>query len=132
MILRAITVLFALFLLLVIYLADRNTLPDVLKLMWRLPYGDKVGHFLMLGTMAGLVSLSLKAATWRLGRWRFLWGSTVVAALITVEECSQAFIPHRTFDLVDLSANYAGILCAGFVVRALARRWWPAPGPQEA
>lgn len=129
---RALTVLFALFLGGIIYLADKNTLPAPLTMMWRLPYGDKIGHFVMLGTLATLAGLSLKGATWRLGRWRVLWGSTIVAALITLEEFSQAFIPHRTFDLVDLSANYAGIFCAGFLVRHLARRWWPQPSQEPS
>jgi len=54
-----------------------------------------------------------------------LIGSIIALTLITLEEFSQRLIPYRTFDLVDLIADYSGV----FVFSGLAiyfnkmRRW---------
>ena len=37
-------------------------------------------------------------------------GSIVVLAFATLEECSQYYIPSRTFDLWDLGADFVGVV----------------------
>jgi hypothetical protein len=54
----AAAVLFALFILLVIILADMGQL-GVFGFLNRIPYGDKVGHFLLYGILTLLIDLSL-------------------------------------------------------------------------
>jgi polysaccharide biosynthesis protein VpsQ len=53
----------------------------------------------------------------KIGRLKILLGCTIVAVAMTVEECSQIWFPARTFDLIDLSANYLGITLAGLMWR---------------
>jgi polysaccharide biosynthesis protein VpsQ len=54
----AAAILFALFVLLVIILADMGQL-GVFGFIDRIPYSDKVGHFLLYGILALLIDLSL-------------------------------------------------------------------------
>ena len=79
------------------------------------PYADKLAHFLLIGSATFLLNLSLQNRTiaW-LGR-KWLLGSLIVFILITLEEFSQRFIPGRSFDLLDLTANCAGIFCFGLL-----------------
>ena len=79
------------------------------------PLGDKVAHFCLIGTLALLFNLSLRNARVRLGPREWLIGSLIVFVVVTLEEFSQNFFDHRTFDLVDLSGNYAGIFCFGWL-----------------
>jgi glycopeptide antibiotics resistance protein len=41
---------------------------------------------------------------------------------ITAEEISQMFLANRTFDLIDLSCSYLGIIAGDVVVRGLKRK----------
>jgi hypothetical protein len=117
MVTRWLTIVFGGILILVIALADRGAL-RVGAIQDAVPFSDKLGHFLLMGMLAYLVNLSMGAATIRLGPVTVLRGSALVAVLVTLEEFSQHFFPHRTFSLLDLGADYAGIICFG----ALARR----------
>jgi VanZ family protein len=49
-------------------------------------------------------------------------GSAVVFVLVTLEEVSQLFFKSRTFSLLDLSFDYAGILCGGRLSSMMSRR----------
>lgn len=74
---------------------------------------DKWLHFVLVGTMALLLNLSLNLAAVS-GRFRWLlWGTALMLSLATLEEISQNWISQRTFDLSDLSCNYLGILTIG-------------------
>ncbi len=114
---------------LIIALANKNLLPSFIGQLWTLPYGDKVGHFMLIGGVGFLVNLCLECKTWSLGRLNVLRGSAIVGVLITGEEFSQIFVPHRTFDLGDLACNYAGILCFGWLAVRVSRRLWPEDCP---
>ena len=74
---------------------------------------DKWLHFMLVGTMALLLNLSLNlAAVSRQTPW-LLWGTFVMLLLATLEEFSQQWFSSRTFDLSDLACNYLGILIIG-------------------
>ena len=75
---------------------------------------DKVGHFLLLGT------LSLFAVGF-FGRARWVWVVCVLAALSALEEASQAWFPARTVDARDLAANLTGIVLGGLSATWLTR-----------
>jgi polysaccharide biosynthesis protein VpsQ len=81
------------------------------------PFGDKFGHLFIIGLLAFLLNYALAGRMVKIGRLKILLGCTIVAVAITVEECSQIWFPARTFDLIDLSANYLGIALAGLMWR---------------
>ena len=50
------TILFALFLILIIVLADTGRL-GMLAIVYQIPYADKVGHFVLYGILTLLINL---------------------------------------------------------------------------
>lgn len=70
---------------------------------------DKVGHFVLIGTLAWTLNYALRGRLVPLGFVRVQLGGMIIAIAITIEEVSQIWIPGRQFDLDDLAANYAGI-----------------------
>lgn len=79
------------------------------------PFGDKSGHLLLIGTLTFLLNYGVNGRIVKIGRLKILLGCAIVAVAITVEEFSQISIPARTFDWLDLCANYLGIALAGIV-----------------
>jgi polysaccharide biosynthesis protein VpsQ len=77
------------------------------------PFGDKLGHLILIGTLTFLLNHALNGRMVQIGRAKILLGCAIVGVAITVEEFSQIWIPSRSFDLVDLAANYLGIGLAG-------------------
>ena len=113
------TILFTLFIILIIFLADMGRL-GILATVYHIPYADKVGHFILYGILALLVSLTLFRSL--PGRSQILVAVTsglVLALLIGLEEFSQRSFPNRTFSLGDLTASYLGVILFSWVaVRA--------------
>lgn len=99
----------------IIVLANRGGLEPYFGFLSWVPFGDKIGHFLLMGIMSLLVNLSFLAKRIRLGGLNFLLGSAIVIALVTAEELSQAFLPNRSLSLSDWMADIAGILLFGQV-----------------
>jgi VanZ family protein len=113
---KYLAILFTLFILLVIALADTNELPRFLKAFYDFPHGDKLGHFVLYGLLAYFVTTALIGTfAKRSPRQVALWTGLVLAALIGVEEFSQQYVSSRTFDLVDLTASYLGVIVGGWV-----------------
>ncbi len=109
----------------IIFLADTRGARRIFFWIQRHPGSDKVGHFLLIGGMAFFLNLALRARTFRwLGR-SWLLGSALVAVAFTLEEVSQRFIASRSFDLVDLAADFAGILFFGWLARRFCARTMP-------
>ena len=105
----------------IIFLADSFRARGFFNAMQALPGGDKAGHFVLIGAMAFFLNFALRCRTFpALGR-RWLLGSAIILALAAVEECSQLWFPHRTFDLGDFVADAAGIWCFGWLARKVAR-----------
>ncbi len=105
----------------IIFLADsRGT--NYFTFINLLPFGDKIGHFCLMGTFALLVNLAFNAKTFRLWKFDFLLGSLIVLTIVTAEEFSQIFIRGRTFDLIDLVFDYAGIFIFGEAARFICRK----------
>lgn len=113
---NSITVAFTLFIGVIIFLANTGGDLGLLKLIHKIPMGDKFAHMLLVGTLAFLVNLSLKAQTFEFLNFRILVGSAIIFCAITVEECSQMWIPSRNFDLLDLTFNYIGIFIASWLI----------------
>lgn len=105
---------FTLFLLTIILLADLGFLRFVLFLVSRVPYLDKILHFLLIGTLTFLVSSALVEALPSLNpKWVLLSAVFILAVVFTLEEISQGPIRGRDASWADLAANYAGILVFG-------------------
>ena len=116
------TVLWLVFISAVIFCADRHWLTPVYRFITAHPGSDKAGHFVLIGGMAFLLNLSLDVRTVRLLGWRWLLGGVLVAGVCTLEEISQIWIPGRTFDLLDLAGDYAGIMFFGWLAKVVVRR----------
>lgn len=95
--------------------ADEGWAPRFFAYVNNLPLGDKVGHFLLVGMLAWLLNRALLHRRVSIFPRPVLLGGLLIAVIMTVEEVSQIWIPSRSFSLSDLAANYAGILCAGWL-----------------
>ncbi|MBY5991512.1 VanZ family protein [Ferrimonas balearica] len=119
---------FLAFLLWVILMANRGEASVWFELVGAVPYGDKLGHLVLYGTLALLMNWALG---WRaLSRSEWLqWGSLSVALFALAEELTQGFLPRRTLDGWDLMADGVGLVLATAVSVWLKRRLSaPAPG----
>lgn len=93
----------------IIYLANTGGTSVFFDLIKHIPYGDKVGHCLLFGTLTFLANLTLKFKTIKWESISLYLGSSLVAVFVLVEEMSQGFIPSRTLDGADLLADGVGI-----------------------
>ncbi|TRX55124.1 VanZ family protein [Thalassomonas sp. M1454] len=74
-----------------------------------IPFGDKVGHFFMYGLLAFAMNFALKFRSF--GKSLISQhGAVVILMISSVEEFSQMFVATRTFSLLDLTANFCGVL----------------------
>jgi VanZ family protein len=119
-------VAFTAFVACVIASANTGTMPRVFAWIGRQPFGDKIAHFVLIGTITFLLDHALAGRRVTIGRWRVGLALLLVAVVMTIEEFSQLWIPGRDFELGDLAANYAGI-----AVAALAARWIGPAGSQS-
>src|SRR5262245_27795343 len=100
-------ILFTLFILLVIVLADAGILNHYVGFIYEVPFADKAGHFILYGILTLLLDLALFRARPEQNRKQLaILCGLVLAILIGLEEISQQFFPIRTFDLVDLTFSY--------------------------
>lgn len=109
--------IFALFIVLLVVAADTGAGQKYWGFLHDIPLGDKFGHFFLFGTLAYLADHWLRRDLPLPGGWTWPLGSTLVAVAATMEEFSQIFLPHRSFDPGDLLADFAGILVAGVLAK---------------
>jgi len=104
------TVLFTVFILVIIVLADTDRL-GLLKLINTLPLGDKLGHFILYGILALLINLTLfRSLPSRTRMSIAVTSGLILALLIGIEEFSQQYVSSRTYSLGDLTASYLGVI----------------------
>lgn len=116
------TVLFTLFIILIIILADTGHL-GVLAVLYHIPFADKVGHFVLYGILALLINLTLfRAVPLQTRKWVAILDGVILAFLIGLEELSQRSFSNRTFDLLDLSASYLGLIFFSWLAWRMARK----------
>jgi polysaccharide biosynthesis protein VpsQ len=109
-------ILFTLFILLVIFLADAGTLNRYVGFLYEFPFGDKAGHFILYGILTLFLDLALfRARPDRSRRQLALQCGLILALLIGLEEFSQQYFSSRTFDLVDLTFSYLGVVFFSWV-----------------
>ena len=104
------TILFALFIILIIILADMGKL-GILQIFNQIPFGDKAGHFILYGILALLTNLTLfRSVPPERRKGVAVVSDLTLALLIGLEEFSQRNFPSRTFGLDDLTASYLGVI----------------------
>ncbi len=106
----ALTFVFGLFILWIIYTADTGRANPFIDLIRPIPIGDKVCHAVLYGLLTLGANLSSRCRTFRLGRFAWYRGSLAVAVFALLEELTQIYIPSRAWDGSDLAADAVGIV----------------------
>ena len=83
------------------------------------PFGDKAIHFSLMVLLSCLLYYSLNQRRINILGRNLLFSSLLLATGITIEEISQAFIPSRNFEIMDMVCNYAGIYLGSLLPRLL-------------
>ena len=112
---RIITLFYILFIAAAITTADEDKLRRLYGIVGKVPEGDRMGHFILIGVLAWLLNASLRWRRTSVSGRTLLLGSIIVFVFATLEECSQRFFPSRTFELLDLVGDYTGIAVAGLL-----------------
>ncbi len=110
---RLVTGIYLMLLARIVLLADNHQYHGVFDGVRRIPGGDKLGHFVLMGLLSFLLNVSFDCRTVRAFGWTLLLGSLVACVAVTLEEFSQIFVRYRTFDPVDLIFDYGGIWAFG-------------------
>lgn len=112
---KYIAALFTLFIIGVVILADLDAIPSSVRALYDFQYGDKLGHFILYGLLNFLLTLTfIRPLPNRTSNRVALSVGLVLALAVGVEELSQRYFSARTFDLIDLSASYLGLLVGGW------------------
>ena len=115
------TLFFALFILLIIILADLGKL-GILRVIHQIPYGDKAGHFILYGILTLLIDLTLLRSRPDPSRQLIVVRcGLILALLIGLEEFSQQYFARRTPDMVDLLFSYLGVTFFSWVALRVRR-----------
>lgn len=121
---KIITVIYVLILAGIIFLANSRGTRYLLNFVGNIPFGDKIGHFLLMGILSFLINLTLQCRSIGIGKLKYLLGSILVLLIVSIEEFSQIFVRGRTFDLYDLIADTAGILIFGELARLVCDKFF--------
>lgn len=111
----------------IIIMADTNHKLHLMKVIEGVPLGDKVGHFMLFGFLAGLINVALR---FRRLAWRSLdinMAGVIVLTFAVIEEFTQLAFATRTFDLFDVVSDVLGVWF--FVV--LSEWLWRKMGEEE-
>jgi len=98
------------FILWIIYLANTGQPSVFFKLIASIPYGDKLGHFCLFGLLTLAANFTCKLKSFKILSMKVYLGSILVLMFVVFEEFSQFYITNRTFDIIDLSADFIGIV----------------------
>lgn len=110
---RVTAVLYVLLLLAIVALADTGEIGGIVALVHSIPAFDKVAHFLFAFGLGAIVEAA-HGGGGRALKW--------IVLIVTLEELSQLAIPGRSFDLLDLAADVAGLLVGTATAISLRRR----------
>jgi VanZ family protein len=99
-----------------VWAADRGTLPHTVAQVSAFPGGDILGHFLIAAALTYFINKGFSCRTIGIKSKRFLLGSALILLIITLEEISQIFFTTRQFSFLDLGSDYFGIMLAGWVL----------------
>jgi len=117
-----ITSLFILILILIVIAANLGFGPSFFAFVYIVPWGDKVGHFILMGLLSFFVNMVLQASRVHVFSFDLLKGSLIVLLIVTIEEFSQTLLKFRGFSIVDLIFDYTGIIIFGYLAAILVNR----------
>lgn len=118
---KYLAILFSIFILIVIALANLNAFPPFIRNLYDFPNGDKLGHLILFGLLNFFItSAFLSRFTLNRGRAALSVGF-ILALVVTAEEFSQQFFSARTYDLLDLTASYIGLVIGGWIAWQLKK-----------
>ncbi len=120
---RWLALIYIIIIIVIIAMADSGQYGYVFKFVHQIPYSDKLGHFILIGLLALVVNLSLQCKKITVFNYSVLQGSAIVATLVMLEELSQFFIAHRSFDLMDLLFDFIGIFVFSHIAVISTNRW---------
>ena len=109
-------ILFAIFLVVLVILANFGLGSSFYSFINAVPGGDKTGHFILYGLMSYFLNSALKGKVISFYSLKMLKGSFFLAVVIAIEELSQYYIPSRTFSWLDLLASYFGVYVFGLLL----------------
>jgi VanZ family protein len=118
--LKRFIIFYALFLVVIIILADSGQEIFFFSTLAKIPWGDKIGHFFLMGVMAYLLTWVTHAERLTIHGKSVLKGPFWLAVIVTLEEISQIWIANRGFSLLDLGFDYLGIIAFSYL--ALVQR----------
>ena len=123
MLLKILAGCFILFMLLIVAIANRGEGGHWWSFIHGIPYGDKLGHVCLMGTLCLLCNLALTPR-----RFAFLPAfitrvTFVLLVIVTLEELSQAFITTRSCNPLDWLADLAGLALGQMAATALRNRF---------
>ena len=107
---------FFIFISFIIYLADTADHNFAFRLIGHISYGDKFMHGTLYGLMALLLNYGLNFKSKKFFGFNMQIGAMIVLAFATIEEITQYWLPSRTFDLLDLLADFVGVVLFSFIV----------------
>lgn len=128
---KLLAVAFFLFLLLVACWADTDSMPKFLSAMTEFPYGDKIGHFVLYGILAYLLTIAMPFRRVKILHWSIPLGLVLAAGFATLEEVSQLFFIARTASWKDLASGLAGIAAATVFIPCLRGACLPISTPSD-
>lgn len=108
--LKRLSWLFFLFLAVIVFTKDMGIAKSFFRMIDEIPLGDKIGHFVLMGTLVLLVNLSLHCKKVRIGNFSIQKGLLIVTPIVMLEEFSQIFIASRQFSMGDIVADVLGLL----------------------
>ena len=103
-------------------MADLGWYNPLERLANKLPWGDKVGHFLLAGGLAFSLNLILRARKLMNAWFAVYWSDVIIGTLAVLEEASQNFFPARSVSLSDLTAGLLGIILMNRIAALLIQR----------
>ena len=112
---KLITITFSVILIIIVIVANLGLGPTFFPIVYKIPWGDKIGHFLLIGTLSFLVNYVLSSRRVSVLSQSILLGSAIVLVIVTIEEFSQIFLDYRSFSIIDLAFDYSGILFFGYL-----------------
>ncbi len=113
---KHVAVLFLIFIICVVILADADLLPDFVRELYDFPYGDKFGHFILFGLLNFFVTRAfLSSLPSRPRGWVTLSVGLILALFVALEELSQKYFSSRTSSYLDLFASFLGVVVGGWV-----------------
>ncbi len=119
---KYISILFLIFVIAIIILADRGSLPPFIRSIYDFENGDKLGHFILFGFLTFFITRTFLSSLPSKSRsWVTLSVGLVIALGIALEEFSQIYFSTRTFDLIDLLASFLGVLVGGWAAYKIKR-----------